>query len=282
MHAPLFAGLTFGVLCLLQYLRPCPPLGRRFTLRMFVAAGWLFGFGLATEVMQQSFGRSGTIHDAASDGLGILAALSLYASWHLKRQRRERVWIRRALLSVAVAALTIAWWAPVRTLMDVIAVHRTFPLLASFESTDELGRWYFRQCSGTLTKQDVTDGVYAMELTVSATSHPSVTMIELPADWSEMKTLELDVTLDRSHPKNVTLLVKVIDFLHKTDNTDTFRSTWELVPGLACSIRIRREDIIAGPDTRQLDLSKIQYLDLLVLDPGVSAKLRIDAVRLTL
>jgi hypothetical protein len=141
VHAPLFAGVTLGVLFLLQYLRPIPPLGMSLARRSAVVAGLLFGFGLATECMQQLLGRSGTFHDAAADGLGIVAALSLYASWHFKRERRERVWIRGALLSFAIAAIAISWWRPVRTLLEVVSAPRDIPQLASLETADKLGRW---------------------------------------------------------------------------------------------------------------------------------------------
>ena len=42
------------------------------------------------------------------------------------------------------------------------------------------------------------------------------------------------------------------------------------------------EEVIRGPDTRQLDLSKIKYVDLFALDPGETTKIRVDAIRLTL
>jgi hypothetical protein len=119
--------------------------------------------------------------------------------------------------------------------------------------------------------------------TYQATPYPAATLVEMESDWSQLKTLEVDVTLDASYPDaDVQLMIKVIDRLHQTDHTDTYRGQWTITRGQTQHIRISREEILQGPDDRQLDLTKIKYLDLMLLDPVAETKVRFDNLRLTL
>lgn len=281
-HAPLFGSLTLVALSLLQQVRPLKNLPSLW-VRCGIVALSLFTFGIAMEVLQKYSGRSAAWHDVMANGMGILAAACLFFAWQLPRMRPAVRWLPRALLTAAGVCLGIASWTPLAMLYDVAALHRDFPLLASFESSSELQRWYFRECQPQLTRQGATDGSYAMALAMQPTTYPAATMIEMETDWSAMKTLELDVTLDAAYPKaSVEFIVKVVDAVHQSDDRDTFRSQWTLRPGQPQHIRITREEIVNGPDTRQLDLTKIQFVDLIVVDPKVTATLRIDALRLTL
>ena len=240
VHAPLFGSIALGVLWLAQYLSPLVIFSRRFLLRSLVIAGLMFAFGVATEAAQKIMGRSATIHDAISNGLGIVAAMLLYWAWHCRRRQPKRRWTGRVLVATALVAIAASWWTPVQTIADVVSGRRAFPLLGSFESNSELGRWYFRQCSGRLTRQDRTHGEFAMEVSYSATSHPGATMVELQSDWTAMKTFELDVTLDAEHPREVRFVVKVLDALRQSDETDTFQAEYRLTPAEKNHYRPRR------------------------------------------
>jgi hypothetical protein len=283
VHAPLFGGMTLGALCLLERFRPARGAVASLSVRCLSVSAIVFAFGIAIELAQHRLGRFATVHDAVANGLGIVAASLVYVALDLRRYRPERRSVSRAFLASAGFLLAIAWWSPVMMLRDVVAVRYDFPLLASFESDAEFGRFSFRECKGQLTRRDATDGTYAMEITFQSASHPGATMFDLQPDWSAMKTLEMDVTLDASYTgDSVRFMVKVIDELHRTDHSDTYRGEWALKPDQPQHIRITREEVVDGPDTRQLDLSKIKFVDLLVLEPGETTKIRVDAMRLTL
>lgn len=283
VHAPLFGGITLIVLWLLERFRPMS--GRsdsdvmRRSLLVFIS---LCAFGSVMELVQQWMGRHAAIHDAVSNAIGVFAAILCYWSFRLARRRPDVRWLPRTLLLTAGFLLSIAWWTPMTILRDVIAVRRNFPLLASFESPVELQRFYFRECKPRLTRRDATEGQFAMEVIYAPAQYPAATLIELCPDWSAMKALEMDVTLDESYSKpGLRFVVKVIDSLHANDHADTFHRIFELRPGEPTHIRIEREDLVKGPQTRDLDLTKIQYVDLLVLEPGETTKLRMDAMRVT-
>ncbi|MFK8112850.1 MAG: hypothetical protein AB8B91_11640, partial [Rubripirellula sp.] len=231
---------------------------------------------------QSAFGRTGNLGDAVNNGLGITAFLLMYWGWRMLRSRRTRRAIPRFLLATAGVLLAIAWWTPIALLRDERAVQSQFPSLATFESRMQLSRFYFRECVGELSSKNVTEGNRSMEVIYQPTPHPAATLVELKADWSGMKTLEIDVTLDASYPdSDARFMIKVIDELHQTHHTDTYRGEWTLLRGKTQRISISRNEILNGPDDRQSDLTKIQYVDLMLLAPVETAKVRFDAMRLT-
>lgn len=281
VHAPLFGGLALAVLLIWNHVRPLAknsiPMLRRCVLVGFL----MFGFGLTIEFVQSAFGRTGNLGDAVNNGLGITAALICYWAWNLQRRQRTR-WMPRAMFVTAGMLMSIAWWIPVTLLHDTRAVYANFPMLADFETRIQLSRFYFRECRGNLSRQDTTDGGYSMEVNYEATPYPAATLIELQGDWSSMKTLEVDATLDESYPDaDVRFMLKVIDELHATPHTDTFRREWKLERGKTTRISVTREDILAGPDDRETDLTRVQYVDLMLLEPVEPTKVRFDALHLT-
>ncbi len=235
VHAPLFGGFTLGLLGLLESIRPlrrrCSPLIR---VGMVVAA--MLAFGIGTELLQARFGRTASMHDFVADALGTFAATLVYLAWRLRQRRSKWRLAWRASLLAAGFLLAIAWWRPFTVLRDTAAMYRNFPLLASFESPIEIGRFGFFASEARLTREDATDGMYAMEVTFQATAPATAsawaTMFEMKRDWSEMKTLEFAITLDESHPRpEAGIKLKIVDTSRHEDDEDAFRGTWTLKPG---------------------------------------------------
>lgn len=282
VHTPLFCGVTLGVLYLLEMIVPTGIPSRKRLARLMIVVTGVFAFGLATEFAQSLLGRRATMHDAVANGLGILAAAALYLSYWHKRQQPDKRAPRRVLIAIGFLLILCAWLHPAVRLVDMAKVHLDYPLLGSFESNAELERWYMRECKARITDRDATDGHYAMEVTYLPTAYPAATLTDLHTDWSDMKSLELDVTLDSTSPsQRVQLVIKVIDELHH-NHSDTFRKQFTLVAGETTHLRMMRDEIVAGPGTRELDLSRIQYVDLLLLELDAETVIRIDSLRLTL
>jgi hypothetical protein len=283
VHAPLFGGLTLGVLLLLDQVRPLRNVGNALAIRTALVLVSVVAFATAIEAMQGFLGRTATFHDAIANGLGATAGALCYGSWKLKRNHTAYPLLRHLFLAAAAGLVAIAWWNPLGTLHDVLAVHRDFPLLASFESPRQLERFFFRHSRACLTRQNATDGRFAMEVTYQPRSEPRATLVDFRRDWTAVKTLELDVALDASYSEqNVRLMVKVVDQSHADWGTDTFRRVCVLVPGQPQHIRISRQELIDGPDARKLDLSNIQFVTLYPLHPVGTMMLRVDAIKLTL
>ncbi len=283
-HAPLFGGIALILLWLLERFRPVAALPfREWVGRSVLVFLILFAFGAGMELVQNVMGRHAAFHDAVANGLGILAAILCFWAWQLSRRNAKSRWIPRSMFLAAGFLLAIAWWTPAVILWDVAKVRRDFPMLASFESEIELQRFFFRECRPRLTRRDATDQLYAMEITFAPTSYPAATLFEMQPDWSAAEKLELDVVLDESYSgESVEFMVKVVDSHHSDDHADTFRQSFRLKRGIPTHIEIDREELVNGPDTRPLDLSSIRYVDLLVLRPGETTKVRVDSLRLAL
>ena len=122
-----------------------------------------------------------------------------------------------------------------------------------------------------------------MEVAYQASDHPATTLIELEHDWSKLKTLEVDATLDVDYAgEDVELMIKVIDEPRQNRHVDTYRGQWTLERGKTKHIRITREEIMQGPDVRKMDLPRIKFVDLMLISPAAPAKVRFDDLRLTL
>lgn len=299
MHAPLFGGMTLGVLLLWNFVWPIdvstpasePDLSMdgqsfadgAFVVRSVVVGMALFLFGVGIEFAQAYSGRSFAIHDAVANGLGITAALFWYWAMLVRKQRPGEKSLPRTLRLATCVLLVVAWWGPVAMLLDVAAKYTQFPMLASFETETEFQRFFFRGCQPRRSKQDATTGKYSMEVLYEPGEYPSATLVEMIPDWSQVKSLCVDVTLDASHDlPQATFMLKVTDSDHNGKHEDTFRKQWDLGPGESVRVLIPRQALIDGPDDRELNLESMRFVDLMMLDVQVPTLVRIDALRLEL
>ena len=282
-HAPLFGGLTLGVLAVLNQLRSLRRASTPMAKRCLLVGIGVFVFGVLIEIVQTTLGRMGNMGDAINNGLGILSATLLYWGWQLQRSRLDSRYLPRAFYITSGMLIAIAWWNSVIIILDACSVHSDFPTLATFESKIQLSRFYSRECELSLSQLNVTEGNYSMEVANQATDHPATTLIELQHDWSQLETLEVDATLDVDYPGgDVELMIKVIDEPRQNRHADTYRGQWTLEPGKTKHIQITREEIMQGPDVREMDLTRIKFVDLMLIDPAAPAKVRFDDLRLTL
>ena len=283
VHAPLFGGLALGTLVLLQLVRPIHDFNLELLLRSLLVFAIVSGLGVGIEYAQASLGRTATVHDAVSNGLGVLTAVLWYSGHLLRRLQPNRRALPWSFAISGLAMIAISWWAPVMMLRDAIAVHREFPKLASFESYAELQRLYFRECKGKLTTDHVTDGGLALEVEYEATPYPAATLVELHQDWTKVETLSIDVTLVESNSADEAhLMLKVYDREHNGMHQDTFRQNYRLVRGVPTTITINREELLGGPDDRRLNISQVLYVDLLLIKPPNPTCLVFDHMRLKL
>ncbi|WP_168566780.1 VanZ family protein [Crateriforma spongiae] len=280
VHAPLFGGLALGTLVFLGRLWPIHDRSQHVWIRLLIVATAWFLFGATMEVVQQWAGRTGRLHDALANGWGIVAGCSLYVllrQWNHPNRRRWMV----GCLGLSVFAMFLAWKDPVAELLDFARVRTQFPLLASFESPRGLARWHCDDCRVEHSTRGVTDGQQSMKVVFSVSPHPAATLIDVPTDWSGFDTLELDVLVDdESASESFDFVLKVIDQHHADYHADTFRRTWRLTRGQQTHLVIHRDEVIAGPDDRDLDASRIKFLSLQVLQPDQPTVLYVDRIGL--
>jgi hypothetical protein len=280
-HAPLFGGITIAILFLWQKFSRLDALGRDWIGRMVLVGLSVFILGVLFEFAQNMTGRSASMHDAITNGLGIIAAVALCFAALNAREHSDRRWLSLTASAIAMVMIGLALARPVRIITDIIAAKQSFPLINSFEREMELTRWYFDDCRGQRTDQHATDGKYAMRIMLDRAPHPAATLIETVPDWSDVQSLELDVTLARSYPQPLQVILKVIDKHHANYDTDTARKTFTLQPGKTTHMVIDREEMITGPDTRELDMQSIKLISLLAIAPKTATFMDIDHVLVT-
>jgi len=280
-HAPLFACVTIALLFFWYRWQPLDQFDRDWTKRFVLVGVWVFLVGVAIEFAQMVTGRSAAIHDAIANGLGIMAAIAVSFALLNWRYRGDQGWLSVLAVGVAIVTFGSALVMPVRIGLDILAVQRAFPLIASFESKMELTRWYFDHCHGESTDQNVTHRDHAMRILVERAPHPAATLIETVSDWSDVATLELDVTLAQSYPAEMEMIVKLIDEDHANYDTDTAQKTFRLKPGETTHLVFTREEMVNGPEQRPLDMTRIKLVSLLMNTPKVESYVDIDHVRVT-
>ncbi|TWU03245.1 DUF1109 domain-containing protein [Neorhodopirellula pilleata] len=281
-HAPLFGGFTVSILLLWHRVRPLHHFGRDWLGRIALVALCVFIAGILVELTQSLTGRKAAFHDVVANGIGILAAASLCIGLlnHLHRPEHRPLTIAMIVLTVVLGVASTV--APLRILRDVWEVHRAYPVINSFESPNDVKRWYLDDCSVQRVQSNVTEGEYAMRWLIQDAEHPAITLIETASDWSDAASLELDVTLDPSYPEDVSVFVKVIDYEHTDYHHDVCRKEFRIEPGRTQHLTVSRQEMIEGPDSRKLDLTRIKFVSLVCYRPGKDTWIDVDAIRVEL
>lgn len=281
-HTPLFGIITIAVLFLWHRVQPLHSFGRQWLGRIVLVSLCVFILGILVELAQILTGRSAARHDVIANGMGVFAStLICVALLNRKYRRYGRVLTWTTFVS-AVVVVAAAWSVPMQLLYDVVSVQTGFPMISSFESSWEPTRWYVDDSSISFVDEHVTEGERAMRWTIDDKEHPAVTLLELPGDWSNVQSFELDVTLSSEFEGDATLFVKVMDQHHADYHEDVCRKEFILAPGQSRHLKIDREEILNGPDTRQLDLSGVKYVSLMCYRPRQSTWIDVDFMQVRL
>ncbi|MEM6692843.1 MAG: hypothetical protein AAF664_25670 [Planctomycetota bacterium] len=288
VHAPMFAGLTIGMFFGLQILLPTSSI-KTIRTRAVVVGFLVLVFGVASEIVQDFFGRSGNLHDAVSDALGISGALCVIVAWTLHRPTvaARSTWASKpfcwALVVTGILMIGLSWISPVATIHDTLASRREFPLLASFERQAELERWHFRDCSGSLSTQDATLGAQSLEIKFPASQAGNATLFEIKRDWSNAQSLMLEVAVDEKRSCDVNAFVlQIVDQSHGREYRDVFRKEVLIKRGEKQTITIPRQQWISRKSDRPLQLEWIRAINLIITEPSEETVVRVDDIRLSL
>ncbi|MCC9655729.1 antibiotic resistance protein VanZ [Rhodopirellula halodulae] len=281
-HAPLFAGLTLLTLVLLQTLRPLVTGSFPWRRRILLTVVSLFALGVLVEMVQGMIGRSAAVHDAISNGLGIIAAAAWFIAGGLESSKA-----RRALQLLGVLLLTSSWIGPLQVIRDCFRVHSEFPRIASFETRMEITRWHFNRCRRSQTTEDVTDGKFALRWLPQDAPHPAMTLLEVAPDWTSVDTLELDLVLRLKTPvpdpdRTWEIIVKVMDENHQDYHNDVAKHYVTLRANEPQHVVFPSSEMLNGPNDRQLDLSRIKMVSLLIDRPGPGVEVMVDHIHATL
>ena len=265
-HLPAFFALTLFAHAFWPWeVAPCR--------RRLLAAGSMAGLSAAIEIIQPLTGRSESFTDLVNGMMGILLALVLLAS-------RRKLWaLPLAAVCVAVA-FQPAWRESAG--MRWRAAH--FPLLADFETDDELRLWIGNGLGNVRNddtaiervRQHATRGEWALRVVTTVSQWPGVRLLSSKQDWRSGTTLAFDIWNDGPA---FTLSIRIDDDFPHKERGDRYNTTRELAPG-ANHITIPLAEIESTPRNRRLNLAAIQRTILYVNEPTAQHTFYIDAMRL--
>ena len=232
--------------------------------------------GLAVEVLQFFVrGRSAGLGDLGRDLVGIVLALAFFPWPQAERWKQ----VLRALRVLALALLLLAVWPFLRAMLDEDRARRDFPVLADFETKDELSRWYHAN-QFRLDDQIVRHGRHSARIQLSTARISGVTLLHFPSDWRGFQWLLFSVYNPLTRP--LELHCRLNDAQHRRTRSpysDRFNTRFMLQPGWN-DLRISLDEAAAAPKGRRMNMAQIAGFALFVVQQEKAMALRLDNVRL--
>ncbi len=236
---------------------------------LIVAAA--LGIGLLAEFVQPFVGRTAGARDVLLGVTGGVAAVCVCAALS------KRAWIMRVSCGSIALALAFAAVLPLVLIRcDRQAARRAFPLLASFESRAEIGRWSVNGCRVSRTRERATHGNWTLKIEVEKPdNYPGIFLTDSVLDLSHMRRLCFDAHVPGPTPLKIWLR---IDDRMDPVYTERFQDFRTLFPGTN-TLCVERAIAESTPSGRSLDLGRIHSLGLFFDQAKPGDILYIDNVR---
>ena len=233
--------------------------------------------GFMIELLQSRIGREFSLRDLLLDIVGTLLALSLYVcnGWlHLP------AWPKRILYGLTFTLCIYALLPFTFAVLDELNMRRNFPRLADFDSALELDRWRGEVDIVRLRSSKGDEKVLQVQLD---TDHFSgISLAHFHTDWRNYQQLKFEIFNPDSTV--LTLTIRIHDDKHygpgNSDYHDRFNRQLQIETGWN-SISIDLQEVSAAPQSRAMDLARIQEIGLFGVDLPKSRIVYIDALRLT-
>lgn len=257
-------------------------LGRvRFIAALSVEMRWLvlllttLIIGILIEVLQYGGARTPDIHDVVRDLTGCFLVLAFKYPW---TQRLGQYWtnliraIAVIVLAVFVAPLSVA-------LTDELIARAQFPVLASFETPFEAGRWDGRVSKEIVRLEPDSDN-RQMEVVFKTTRYSLVGMKHMPPNWQGYDSVNLRLYYPDDDLLEIT--VRIHDLEHETgpyqyQHHDRYHGKFRLVKGWN-EIEILFDDIVSAITTRKINLAQVRYIGLFTISLQKQKTVYIDKV----
>ncbi len=266
VHFPLFALITFVLFRLGSHDRG----GLRATARAVLTAFFIM---IAVECLQPLTGRTAGMRDVFMGVMGSFAA-ALFM-W----LRVGRSFVARGLSVLAGGTLIGLLLVPfVLIISDRQVAGREFPVLASFESHREMGRWNVSQCRAARVPEHSTHGRFAMKIVADhPAEYPGVSLCEVPHALVGLKDLCLDVYLPGRENQNIWIR---LDDQYGLPYMERVQREIPLTPGTN-HIDLSRSQVERSPGGRKLNLGCLVALTIFFDHPDPGATIYMDNLRVT-
>lgn len=275
-------GVVFflATLILLSMLRP------QRNQRATITAICIFAttVGLVIELVQPYFGRNASALDFFYDIIGILGAASYHLTMEANKKNQNRKKTTWLLLGTFCALSLITY--PTYKAILLLKHYSKLPTLYSFDAPAEAKFWSLNADSqltlvmppvskATEQKPIQTNANQAALISLNSGKYPGISFHNFYADWSEYKTIILDLFAKTT----MELVVRIHDSAHNHTYSDRYNMKLKLTKG-ANRIEIPLSEIEKGPESRKLDLKNIDNMTLFAISPGETLEFYIDEIRL--
>jgi len=272
-HLPLFGSTALVILWLLGGRR-WPVRGSRHYVSAFIAALCL---GVVSEFIQLfTPGRYFQAQDIVYDALGAFSLLVLAYPFSGSSRKRAVAWKSVGVLVITAATIPISLAA-----LDAWRMSREFPLIGSFETRLEMGRWTADESLASRSRDHAFHGEYALRADLAPGEYPGISLRWLEGDWRGYEELCFDAFLEGNMPLSVT--VRIHDETHGRSPeqlySDRFNRRFVLSPG-AQWIRIDLNDVKIAPAGREMDMRRIVNICVFAYRLGEERTVFFDNFRL--
>lgn len=246
--------------------------------RLVLLAVSLCVVGFVGEFAQSFVARSPSLLDMVANFTGLLAALFWCASRRIRRPGP------RWMLGIIVPALVVApGISSILELRECFLQRKDFPLLASFERSQELNAWYPHSAQVSVTSEWAALGKQSMRIDGKiAKRFPGAAMAWPIQDWSEYSQLRLDIY--NPQDESMTVGINIADSDHAASGhepSDRYQKSFEVAALSTETITIELSDIATAPLTRDMQMSRISLLDIFMPEADEATTIFVDNIRLT-
>lgn len=226
-----------------------------------------FGYGLilgsAIELLQSRMNRSMDLHDLYRDILGTLLALAFFFYQNKKKQNANNIHYQYLLLFIlSFVLIAIDQKRLVQAIQVKLQAQNNFPMLADFETSNELKQWSGKNLS--LSNKHVLTGLFSMEAKLSAaTKFSGFSLKQMPSDWRGFEYLLINIY--NPNENIIKICTKISDVDHDLKNqsyNNRFNQCFSLLGNQWNNIKIPLINIENSPKGRKLEMNNMSQLGL--------------------
>lgn len=232
----------------------------------------------AIELIQPLFSRSSSSRDFLLGFLGILAAIIGSLLWQSFETR-----LYRFVYGAALIVLSLIIFFPAASKLETLLwASRVFPLLANFETPEELDFWRLNQSAlknkSSFAESDefASSGRKSLRVALRGSDWPGI-IYRGAKDWRGFSQLEFEV-FNPGPPFK--LGVRVDDYEDCSSHDNRFNQMLDIENGRNI-LQIPLAEIRSGPRKRSLDMGAISQLVFFMPEENDYAQFFLDNIRLT-
>lgn len=244
-------------------------------MRWLVLLSTTLVVGILIEVLQYGGARTPDIHDVVRDLTGCFLVLAFKHPW---TQRLGKYWTN--LIRAIAALVLVVFVAPFSVaLTDELIARAQFPVLASFETPFEMGRWDGRVSKEIVRLESGSDN-RQMEVVFRTTRYSLVGIKHMPPNWQGYDSVNIRLYYPGDDLLEIT--VRIHDLEHETgpyqyQHHDRYHGKFRLGKGWN-EIEIPFDDIISALRTRKMNLAQVRYIGLFTISLQEQKTVYIDKV----